>query len=230
MQPPNLMLRLTIQTAITLIVMAGLLFGAAGTAFWPQAWTFLAIFTITSAGFGLWLQRRDPGLLAARLSSPLQQGQPIWDKLFLLIFILIWLGWLALMGLDAMRWRSSVLPIWLNILGGVLVVTGFLGVCRVFEENSFAAPVVRIQSERGQRVIDTGPYAIVRHPMYAAGLIYLFGLPLLLGSWYGLAMLPLFLAGLIPRAILEERTLQNALSGYADYRRRVRYRLLPGIW
>jgi protein-S-isoprenylcysteine O-methyltransferase Ste14 len=122
------------------------------------------------------------------------------------------------------------MPVWFNALGGVLVILGFLGTMRVFQENSFAAPVVRLQSERGQHVIDTGPYALVRHPMYAAALLYLAGMPLLLGSWYGLAVVPLFLVGLAPRAVAEEKLLNRELPGYAEYMARVRYRLIPGIW
>jgi protein-S-isoprenylcysteine O-methyltransferase Ste14 len=122
------------------------------------------------------------------------------------------------------------MPPWLNFAGGALVIAGFLGTLRVFRENSFAAPVVRVQSERAQHVIDTGPYALVRHPMYAAAMVYLIGVPLLLGSWCGLLAVPLFLVGLAPRAVLEERLLKRDLPGYTDYMTRVRYRLIPGIW
>jgi protein-S-isoprenylcysteine O-methyltransferase Ste14 len=122
------------------------------------------------------------------------------------------------------------MPLWLNILGGALVIAGFWATTLVFRENSFAAPVVRIQAERKQRVIDTGPYAFVRHPMYAAALLYLVGMPLLLGSWYGFLLVPVIVAGLAPRAVFEERLLERDLPGYADYMRRVRYRLIPGLW
>jgi protein-S-isoprenylcysteine O-methyltransferase Ste14 len=226
----RLMFRLVAQTAASAALMALALLWAAGDATWPQAWDFLGLFVLTSAGFGAWLVRRDPALLAARLSSPWQQGQPWWDRLFLLLLIPLWFAWLALMALDARRWHWSQMPSWLNAVGAVLIVVGFLGVCRVFAENSFAAPVVRLQAERGQRVIDTGPYAIVRHPMYAAALLYVIGMPLLLGSWAGLCAAPLLLIGLAPRAVLEERLLAQQLAGYDDYQARVRYRLIPGIW
>ena len=117
-----------------------------------------------------------------------------------------------------------------NIIGGALLIAGFAITMRVFQENSFAASVVRIQSERGQRVIDTGPYALVRHPMYAGSALCLAGMPLLLGSWYGLAALPLIIAGIGRRALAEERTLARDLPGYTDYTQRVRYRLIPGLW
>jgi protein-S-isoprenylcysteine O-methyltransferase Ste14 len=100
----------------------------------------------------------------------------------------------------------------------------------VFHENTFAAPVVRVQAERAHHVIDTGPYAVVRHPMYASAFLYLIGIPLLLGSWYALWMVPVFVAGLASRAVFEERLLRRTLPGYADYVSRVRYRLIPGVW
>ena len=230
MQPWNLYRRLCLQTAVSLALMATILFAAADTVRWPQAWGFIVTFVSGSAGFGIWLGRRDPGLLAARLGSPVQRGQPLWDRIFLITFILIWFGWLALMGLDAQRWKSSNVPLWLNGLGGALVIGGFLAVLRVFRENSFAAPVIRIQTERAQRVIDTGPYAYVRHPMYAGALLYLLGMPLLLGSWFGLAAVPLMILGLAPRAVMEERLLKRDLRGYAAYMTRVRYRLIPYVW
>ncbi|HEY4076403.1 MAG TPA: isoprenylcysteine carboxylmethyltransferase family protein [Rhizomicrobium sp.] len=230
MQPRNLLSRLFLQTGIMLILMAAALFGAAGYMAWPQAWTFLAIFVANSAGFGFWLVRRDPDLLAARLASPIQRGQPLWDKIFLLLFMAIWFGWLVLMGLDAQRWHTSHMPAWFNLTGAVLIIAGFLGVSRVFAENSFAAPVVRVQAERSQRVIDSGPYAIVRHPMYAAALLYVIGIPLLLGSWHGAVCVLLFILGIASRAVFEERLLVRDLPGYAAYAARVRYRIIPGVW
>jgi protein-S-isoprenylcysteine O-methyltransferase Ste14 len=226
----SLVFRLVIQTSVWLCFMALLLFGPAGTWRWPQGWVFLAIFGLGGVGFSLWLLPRDPALLAARLGPVVQRGQPIWDRVFMLTFVGIWCGWLVLMALDAQRWRTSDMPPALNVAGAGLVIAGFFATLRVFRENSFAAPVVRVQHERGQRVIDTGPYAIVRHPMYASALLYLVGLPLLLGSWYGLLAVPLLVLGMAPRAVFEERLLQRDLPGYAAYMTRVRYRLIPGIW
>jgi protein-S-isoprenylcysteine O-methyltransferase Ste14 len=100
----------------------------------------------------------------------------------------------------------------------------------VFRENSFAAPVVKIQSERGQHVVDTGPYAIVRHPMYGGALLFLLGMPLLLGSWWGFAFAPVMIGGMMVRTLGEERTLRDALAGYTDYMTRVRWRFVPHVW
>jgi protein-S-isoprenylcysteine O-methyltransferase Ste14 len=210
--------------------MGGLLFLPAGNWRWPQAWAFLGIFAVGSVGFSVWLLRRDPALLASRLGPFVQRGQPIWDKIFLIAFVLVWCGWLVLMALDAQRWRTSHMPVPLNVVGGALVIAGFLATMFVFHENTFAAPVVRVQAERAHHVIDTGPYAVVRHPMYASAFLYLIGIPLLLGSWYALWMVPVFVAGLASRAVFEERLLRRTLPGYADYVSRVRYRLIPGVW
>jgi protein-S-isoprenylcysteine O-methyltransferase Ste14 len=210
--------------------MAALVLGGAGSWRWLQGWAFLGIFAIGSGVFGAWLLKRDPALLASRLGSPSQPGQPLWDKLFLLVFMALWLGWLWLMGRDAQVWHLSNLPRWLNIVGGLMLVAGFFAVARVFQENSFAAPVIRVQSERAQQVIDTGPYAWVRHPMYAGALLYMFGTPLLLGSWLGLGVSCLMVIGLARRAVLEEQMLRRDLAGYDQYMARVRFRLIPGIW
>lgn len=226
----NLLGRLFVQSTVWLGVMGLLLFLPAGTWRWPQAWALVAIFAIGSGTFGAWLLRRDPALLAARLGPLMQRGQPLWDKVFLLAFALVWCGWLVLMALDAQAWRTSDMPPLLNVIGCLLVIAGFAATVIVFRVNSFAAPVVRIQSEREQRVIDTGPYALVRHPMYAAGLMYIVGMPLLLGSWYGLLIVPVMIVGIASRAVFEERLLQRDLPGYADYMSRVRYRLIPGMW
>lgn len=229
-QTGNLLLRLCLQTGVWLAIMAGLLLGGAKNALWPQGLIYLAIFTLGSVVFGARLFKRDPGLLAARLGALNQKGQPFWDKVFLPIFIGAFLVWMWLMARDAQVWRLSHMPVWLNVMGGVLVLAGYAGVMRVFRENSFAAPVVRVQAERQQRVIDTGPYAHVRHPMYAAMLLYLTGLPLLLGSWWGLAGAAVIALAMARRAVAEEGVLAHELAGYADYRSRVRYRLIPGIW
>ncbi|HEY8254713.1 MAG TPA: isoprenylcysteine carboxylmethyltransferase family protein [Rhizomicrobium sp.] len=229
-QTGNLLLRLCLQTGVWLAIMTGLLLGGAENALWPQGLIYLAIFTLGSVVFGARMLKRDPGLLAARLGALNQKGQPVWDKLFLPIFIGSFLVWMWLMARDAQVWRLSHVPVWLNGVGVLLVLAGFAGVMRVFRENSFAAPVVRVQAERQQRVIDTGPYAHVRHPMYAAMLLYLTGLPLLLGSWWGLAGAAVIALAMARRAMAEEGVLVRELAGYADYRARVRYRLIPGIW
>src|SRR5262249_31836629 len=144
--------------------------------------------------------------------------------------IVVWFAWLVLMAFDVKRWNLSHMPEVLTYAGAVLIPIGFIIVWLTFRENSFAAPVVKIQNERGQRVISTGPYRIVRHPMYAGGLLYMIGMPLLLGSWLGLLVLPLIVGALSMRIFIEEATLRKGLPGHGDYATRVRYKLIPGVW
>jgi protein-S-isoprenylcysteine O-methyltransferase Ste14 len=216
--------------AIEAIVLAVLLFGSAGTLRWPAGWAFMAVFFSTGIVFSILLARHDPALLDERLKWVIQKGQPLWDRVFVAVFLPIMVGWIILMGLDAGRYHWSVMPAWLQVVGGLGLVLSVSVMYRIFRENTFAAGVVRIQKERGQRVISTGPYAIVRHPLYASMLIYLPALALMLGSWYGLAASFLLFAVMIIRTALEDRELQRGLEGYAEYAQRVRYRLIPGIW
>ena len=216
--------------AIECAVFALLLFGGAGTMRWPQAWIFLLILFGTGGMLTGWLVRKDPALLAERMKPPFQRGQPLWDKMLVPVLIAIFVGWLLLMGLDAKRYQWSHVPLWLEVIGGMGIAVGMWICYLAFRENPFLAAVVRIQNERGQRVIDTGPCSVVRHPLYAATLILLPGSALLLGSLYGLAGAVAMIGLLAMRTVLEERELEHGLEGYAEYTRRVRYRFVPGVW
>ena len=221
--------KLLLQNTITTAGMGALLFACAGTMHWPSAWVFLATCALLGPLCGWWLYRVDPALLAERLRPVLQKDQPAADKAFMIVFAIAMLAWLAAMGLDR-RTQSSDVPVAFQALGLVLFVLSTLFILWVFRENSFAAPVVKLQAERAQRVVSTGPYAHVRHPMYSGMILFFAGVPLLLGSWWGLLMVPLFLVLFAGRIRIEERTLREGLPGYADYVTHVRYRLLPGVW
>ena len=160
----------------------------------------------------------------------IQRGQKGWDKLFMIPMLAIWLGWLVLIGLDAGRYRWSSVPLYAQVLGFVLLCLASYLVWLTLRTNSYAAPVIRIQKERGHKVVTTGPYAYVRHPMYAGALLFILGAPLLLGSWWGLLAGVLIIILIGVRAVLEERMLKTELEGYADYAERVRYRLVPRVW
>ncbi|HET6306785.1 MAG TPA: isoprenylcysteine carboxylmethyltransferase family protein [Rhodopila sp.] len=222
--------RASLQTTVWLIGFGAVLFIAAGNWAWPQAWLFLAEVEISSVMVCFWLARHDPALLESRLSRPFHGDQKPWDRVFLALALPGYVAWLVLMALDARRFGWSHVPLWAQGLGAVLIALCMVLVWQVFRFNSFAAPQVRIQADRGQRVVTEGPYRLIRHPMYAAALLYFLGAPLLLGSWWGLLPVPFFMVGLGARAAGEERMLRQALPDYDDYARRVRFRLVPGVW
>jgi protein-S-isoprenylcysteine O-methyltransferase Ste14 len=219
-----------LATIAEIVLFAILLFGAAGTIAWPGAWAFLAILFGFSVAMTWIIARDDPALLAQRLKLPIQRGQQHWDQILMAMFTALFIGWLPLMAIDARRYRWSAVPAWIQWIGGAAIIVSF-GLCyRVFRENTYLAPVVRIQRERGHHVIDSGPYGIVRHPLYASVMIFFPGVTLLLGSWYGLIVAALMMALLVVRTSLEDQMLQRELEGYADYAAKVRFRLIPGLW
>ena len=222
--------RLIWQSAVWFACMAALLFIPAGTADWPAAWIYLAEMGLATLVITIWLARYNPALLAERMSPLIQRDQKKWDKLLMIVLIVLWCAWFMLMGLDAVRYGWSAVPPWAQALGALAILVAMYIFFLTVRVNSFAAPVVKIQTERGHKVVSDGPYAIVRHPMYAGALLLFAGTPLLLGSWWGLALAPVITVLLAARAVLEERTLARELDGYAEYAARVRYRLIPLVW
>jgi len=135
------------------------------------------------------------------------------------------------MPLDAKRYGwTEYFPLWLKFVGGIFLLISFFFFSRSYAENTFVSPLIRIQKERGQQVITTGVYSIVRHPMYLGGALLFIGAPLLLGSLFGIAAGLLVVFLLVGRIIGEEKMLEDELEGYAEYKRKVRYRLIPYIW
>jgi protein-S-isoprenylcysteine O-methyltransferase Ste14 len=213
--------------AILLLVMASLVFAAAGTLRYWQAWTFLVVYFAASLAISFYLIRKDPALLARRMSGgPFAEKEPV-QRLIMSITSLGFIGLLVLPAVDH-RLGWSDLPGWAAIAGDVIMLLGWLGIYFVFRENSFASAT--IESSADQRVISTGPYAWVRHPMYAAALVLLLGIPLALGSIWGVLIVLALVPVLIWRLMDEERFLVDHLPGYREYQGRVRYRLLPLIW
>jgi protein-S-isoprenylcysteine O-methyltransferase Ste14 len=209
-------------------LIAALILWPAGTLAYPGAWVFIGLFAAGGLAMILWLSKHSPSLLRERMASPVQRAQKPWDRVFLVLFMPGFVGWLALMGWDAARTGFAAVPLWLQALGGLAIAINMLGTWWTFRENAYAAPVVKIQE--GQKAIDTGPYAIVRHPMYTSALFLFIGVPLLLGSWLGLAVSALFILAIAWRAVHEERVLRAELSGYESYAARVRYRFIPFVW
>jgi protein-S-isoprenylcysteine O-methyltransferase Ste14 len=211
-------------------VFAALLLVSAGTLLWLAWWAFIAIFFSFAVAIVLWLARKEPELLQERMSSPMQSGQPLWDKMFVAAVLLLFLTWLIVMPLDAVRFGWSEVPDWLQLVGALGVVLSFYIVFLTFRENAYLALVAKVQEERGQSVVSTGPYRYVRHPMYASMFLFFPGSALLLGSWWGLLLCVVLLGLLVWRIPLEERMLENGLAGYDEYARKVRYRLIPRVW
>lgn len=213
--------------AILFLVMASLLFVAAGTLHYWQAWLFLAVYFAASLAITLYLIRKDPALLERRMSGgPFAEKEPAQR----IIMFLASFGFIALLVEPALdhRFGWSDLPAYLVVGGDSVMLLGWLGIFVVFRENSFASAT--IESAKDQRVISTGPYAWVRHPMYATALVMLLGIPLALGSWWGVMIVILIVPALIWRLTDEERFLLQNLPGYPEYLGRVRYRLLPFVW
>jgi protein-S-isoprenylcysteine O-methyltransferase Ste14 len=221
---------MVVQTTIGLMAMGAILFLAADDWGWPQGWVFLGEITVSTFALNFWLARHDPALLATRLSGPVQPDQQPWDRIFLALGALVFVSWLVLSALDAHRFGWSRIPLWAEALGAVLIALCMIAVWQAFRVNTFAAPQVRVQIDREQRVITDGPYRIVRHPMYAGALLMFVGTPLLLGSWWGLLFVPIAVVGIGFRAVGEERMLRRELPGYDDYARHVRFRMVPGLW
>lgn len=210
-----------------LTVMAALVFGSAGTLHYWQGWVLLACYLLASIAITLYLIRNDPALLARRMrGGPWAEKEPA-QKVIMSIASAGFVALLVLPGLDR-RFGWSHMPALAAIAGDLLVLLGWAGILRVFRENSFTSSTIELAAD--QRVISTGPYAIVRHPMYAVALLMLLGIPIALGSWWGVLVLGLLLPVLIWRLLDEERFLGRNLPGYVAYQDRVGYRLLPYIW
>jgi protein-S-isoprenylcysteine O-methyltransferase Ste14 len=210
-----------------ILALAALLFIPAGTLDYWQGWLFMAVFVCTSGAITVYLAIRDPKLLERRMNvGPRAEKEPA-QKVIMVFAILGFITMLIFPVLDH-RFGWSSVPASVSVLGDALIALGFLFVFFVFRENSYGASTIQIAE--GQTVISTGPYALVRHPMYAGALVMLVGIPLALGSWWGLFALLLILPVLIWRLLDEERFLRQNLPGYADYQAKVKYRLLPFLW
>lgn len=212
--------------AFLIVALGALLFAPAWTRFW-QAWVYLFVFGTSAALVTAYLWRYDPKLLERRVrSGPLAEKEAS-QKLIQSLASVAFIGALVVPSLDH-RFAWSDVPGSVVIAGDVLAALGFLIIFIVFRENPFTAGTIEVS--QGQEVISTGPYAIVRHPMYGGALVLLLGTPLALGSWWGLLTFIPITFVIAWRLLDEERFLSKSLSGYAEYRQKVRYRLVPLLW
>jgi protein-S-isoprenylcysteine O-methyltransferase Ste14 len=224
----NTLARKTILGFVRLVVAMGAsLFAPAWTLDFWQAWVYLFTFAASSALITLYLWRKDPKLLERRVNAGPGAEKEKSQKLIQLFASILFVSIIIIPSLDR-RFSWSDVPFPVVIAGDVLVTLGFFVVFIVFRENTYAAGTIEVAA--GQKVISTGPYAIVRHPMYSGALVMLAGTPLALGSWWGLLMFVSMALVIIVRLLKEEQFLSKSLPGYEEYCRKVRYRLAPFIW
>jgi len=210
-----------------LIVMAALLFLPAWTLDYWQGWAFLTVFGASALAITVYLMKKDPKLLERRLQAGPTAEKERSEKIIQTITSIMFIAMLVLPTLDH-RSHWSAVPLYVAIAGDVLVALGFLIIFFVYKENTFASATIELAPE--QKVISTGLYALVRHPMYMGALFLFVGIPLALGSWWGLLGFALMTPALIWRSFDEEKFLAKNLRGYVEYKNKVRYRLVPFVW
>jgi len=198
---------------------------------WWQAWVFSMIVQVAGAGGRAWAERRHPGLQADRMKFGRGQQVKPWDRVLapLMAFSVLYLL-VIVAGLDHRHGWTTPLPMWVNVVGLLLCAAGYGFGSWALAENRFFTSTVRIQTERGHQVCDSGPYRFVRHPGYAGTLLSLVGIPLALDTLWTFVAAGFALVVSVVRTVLEDRTLMEELPGYRDYARRVPYRLFPGLW
>jgi len=222
-------IRIVIRFAVAVIALSAAFFGSAGTFSWPEAWVYMIVQFSFSAVLTLWLKQHNPDLLNERMIF-LKKSAKVWDKVIVLICTVVCVPYLVLPGLDAVRYHWSNVPLPVKVTGFIGIFVSFVLIFLVMRENTYLWRVVEIQKERGHKVITTGPYQYVRHPMYVGVIIMFICLPLALGSLLALIPGTALTALIIIRIYLEEKMLLAELQGYKTYMDRVRYRLIPGIW
>ena len=207
------------------------LFLSAGTFHWWRAWVVIGLIALATVAIMLLVFRTRPDLLAERMKGMVQKGQPLSDRVIVLAFLFSYAASIWFIPQDVFHLHLLPKPsVWVSSLGLVLVVAGWMTIALVFRENSFAAPVVKHQEARGHKVVDTGVYKVVRHPMYAGILLFGVGMALWLESYAGALVALIPIGVLAVRIVFEERFLREELQGYDSYTERVRYRLIPFVW
>ena len=224
----RLFLRYTIRETMGIVVMGVALFWSAGRMDWWPAWAVLAVMSLWIVATAIVILRFNPGLLAERLGP--RKGAKPWDTAIMSLLGLAQLARYILAGLDQRHGWTGGFPLGAQITALILCLFGYGLVVWATASNAFFSQIVRIQSERGHTVVTGGPYHFVRHPAYIGAIVFELAAPILLASWW--AGVPSILAVilLVLRTALEDRALQTELAGYADYARKVRQRLVPGIW
>ena len=218
-------------TLLYILTFPLLLLWLSGDWLWSEGILFCVWFVALCFTVVVYLYKKDPALLSERYKQPGSAGQRGWDVLVVIGLLIGFTAWIIIMPLDAKRfgWTTGF-PTGLKIVGTALLLMSFYLFVRVYIENTYLSPLVRIQKEREQKVITTGVYGIVRHPMYLAAVLLFMGAPLLMGSVYGLLAGVLLTVLLAFRIIGEEKMLLAELKGYAQYQQKVTKRLIPFVW
>jgi protein-S-isoprenylcysteine O-methyltransferase Ste14 len=223
----KLYIRVALQLLLSPIYLGAMIFLSAGTLDYQEAWFFIAVTFACNIAITTWLMIKDPELLRRRMrSGPTAEKEPT-QKIIMVIATLTFTGSVILPALDH-RFGWSDVPTSVVFLGNIFIALSYLVYYFVFRENTYGAATIQV--EETQRVISTGPYALVRHPMYVGAIIMMLGIPLALGSWCGLLMLIPGVAAIIWRLLDEEKFLSRNLAGYTEYMNNVQYRLIPFIW
>lgn len=217
-----------IMGIVIVLSLLALLFVPAGTLNWPEAWLFLILYFSYVVGAVIWLKKNDPDLLRERMS--IKKDVKGWDKSIMRAYTLLIMILLTVTGLDSVRFRWSQEPFALKAIGFLGIMLSGCLFLWVMKENTYLSKMVRIQKDRGQKVCTTGPYKYVRHPMYVGIIFFIFCFPLFLGSLYALIPGSLIATLFILRTSLEDKTLHKELPGYQEYAKKVRYKLIPGVW
>jgi protein-S-isoprenylcysteine O-methyltransferase Ste14 len=208
-----------------------LLFVPAGTLHWWRAWVFLAVTVAAMAVAIFSILPDNADLFSQRAKGIIQKGQPVWDRVLVILLVVSYVGQIVFIPLDVFQFHLAPKPaVLVSFLGLALYVVGWWTMTLAMKVNPFAVPVVRLQEERHQRVIDAGVYAVVRHPMYAGFVPMVVGPALWLGSYTAALLAIVPIAVLALRSVFEERFLKRELKGYDAYVEKVRYRLVPFVW
>jgi protein-S-isoprenylcysteine O-methyltransferase Ste14 len=225
-------LKIWLSFVVRMTLFAVALMWPAGTWQWWEAWVLVGLWTIYGLMMTMYLLRNDPALLSERLKLvPLHKEQKAWDKALMLLFFIAGIGLYLLPGFDVIRYEwSDPLPLWVRVIAMLIHIPCLALLGWIMHENTYLSQVVKIDKARGHKVITTGPYAIVRHPMYTVTIILLFAVPVALGSRFSLIISLFLTVLLIVRTYLEDRTLYAELAGYPEYAKQTIYRLIPGIW
>lgn len=225
--------KFSVPVLILIIILGDVFFGfilffLSGWNFlWWEAWILLILLTFLMGFMLFWLNKHNPQVLRSRASM---KGMLKKDIIPMILLVALFFAFIIVVSLDGGHYHWSTVPLWGKIIGYIGFVIGFIITVLVMKENAFASKVVRIDKEAGHKVITTGPYAVVRHPMYSGFLLWFFSMSIALGSLYGLIPVVFITILLIVRTLYEEKLLHEELEGYTEYTKKVKKRLIPWIW